>query len=664
MAIGGTKKVRELELEIEALKSEVGNVERQRASEKASLQAAIESELRQKEELKAKTEAAVGAMTDLTTRLEASQAEVAELAQVKASLKGQVESCQITIASHVKDLETRAADIQNLKQERRELEEKREAEQKELRATQVNASRSKSVEVKMSEELTLALSRAAEAEAKVVQATDAAASVTSALREELALRDERWKAAQLEHRAEAQAQADLISELRAQVQADAVTSSQLREEIVLLSMIGETTTSSNAKHSLKTHAQERHEALKAQMLELKREVFDKSQALVTQGEKHFKFKTVYEKLMERERSLAQELDAGRKCLLQGISGPDVDVSLYQHIGLVELIRLRLQSRHDLHEMWINQNDTDEEEEEGRASPKSKSSKSKQAKAKKTNPNQEGTEILGSLGKLEREMRVLRSRNKKLVVRVQELEQELECAVSAMDDVKVLRGKAAELAGRQRNEKGLRSKFEFAAKENSEQVLALSEHIEKLMVHLKHEAAAKARAEASTRRLEREMGQIRNRTLALTAKIKAKDRLVMEMRDGSKILEDQLRLLDEKQIDLRTKLDWARSSSSKEVKRLQEDAGILRTKWQMAMDLGLLSSSSNFEVDSIMKQLGKKKQPSSDQQHKVDPSNSPTRMKQDPRSQDAFQIPTIPEKNIVEPNMPWSNAKLSSLQHHN
>ena len=159
--------------------------------------------------------------------------------------------------------------------------------------------------------------------------------------------------------------------------------------------------------------------------------------------------------------------------------------------------------------------------------------------------------------------------------------------------------------------------------------------------------------------------MRQRSLAAASKIKAKDRLVMEMRDGSKILEDQLRLLDEKQIDLRTKLDWARSSSSKEIKRLQDDAGILRTKWQMAMDLGLLSSSSNFEMDSITKQLKKKPSQSSslDQHHIDNRSTSPGQANMLDLSP-SFQIPTIPEKNKVEPNMPWSNAKLSSLQHPN
>ena len=51
--------------------------------------------------------------------------------------------------------------------------------------------------------------------------------------------------------------------------------------------------------------------------------------------------------------------------------------------------------------------------------------------------------------------------------------------------------------------------------------------------------------------------------------------------GSRILEDQLRLMDEKYVELRTKLDWTRSTSQREVKRIQKDANRMRAKFALA-----------------------------------------------------------------------------------
>lgn len=55
---------------------------------------------------------------------------------------------------------------------------------------------------------------------------------------------------------------------------------------------------------------------------------------------------------------------------------------------------------------------------------------------------------------------------------------------------------------------------------------------------------------------------------LAKKNSSRDRLINELKEGAKILEDQLRLMDEKYIELRNKLDWTRQHSQKEVRRIQ------------------------------------------------------------------------------------------------
>lgn len=120
----------------------------------------------------------------------------------------------------------------------------------------------------------------------------------------------------------------------------------------------------------------------------------------------------------------------------------------------------------------------------------------------------------------------------------------------------------------------------------DKVEALSEHIEKLMVHLKHEAAAKAKAYEAQRSAEKEVELLKKRNSALQRKAAARDKIIVELKEGSKILEDQLRLMDEKYIELRAKLDWTRQHSNKEVGRITKEANKLRAKVMMVSTLGM------------------------------------------------------------------------------
>ncbi|CAM9688757.1 unnamed protein product, partial [Choristocarpus tenellus] len=113
-----------------------------------------------------------------------------------------------------------------------------------------------------------------------------------------------------------------------------------------------------------------------------------------------------------------------------------------------------------------------------------------------------------------------------------------------------------------------------------QVQVLSDHIEKLMLYLKHEATQKAKAHNQQRRLQKELELVKARSGALLRSNQTKDRVMTELREGSKILEDQLRLMDEKYMELRTKLDWTRQKAGKDVKRARAQASTLRAKWTL------------------------------------------------------------------------------------
>jgi hypothetical protein len=132
--------------------------------------------------------------------------------------------------------------------------------------------------------------------------------------------------------------------------------------------------------------------------------------------------------------------------------------------------------------------------------------------------------------------------------------------------------------RQKGEKELRLQAEAATKLANRKVLALSQHIEKLMLHLKHEAAAKAKAHEAAGRAAQEVSLLKARNGALLKRAAARDGIIVELKEGAKILEDQLRLMDEKYMELRTKLDYTRQSTGKDVVKYKAQASTLRAKW--------------------------------------------------------------------------------------
>lgn len=132
--------------------------------------------------------------------------------------------------------------------------------------------------------------------------------------------------------------------------------------------------------------------------------------------------------------------------------------------------------------------------------------------------------------------------------------------------------------RGRADKDSRAKVEQEAKLAAKKVSALSDHVEKLMVHLKHEVASKVSSQDQLRKAEKEIEALRHRNTILLNRNNAREQLLLELREGSKILEDQLRLMDRRYLDLRAKLDWTRQHADREVKKAKATASTLRAKW--------------------------------------------------------------------------------------
>lgn len=175
----------------------------------------------------------------------------------------------------------------------------------------------------------------------------------------------------------------------------------------------------------------------------------------------------------------------------------------------------------------------------------------------------------------------------LYKRITLLEEELRLALGAAEDIRALKSKVIQLVERLRIEKEDKISANTEMKRYSKKMDMLGDHVEKLMLHLKHEAGTKIKVSDQLKDSERRNGVLQEKNTNLMKKLGAKDRLISELREGSKILEDQLRLMDEKYLELRTKLDYTRDAGAKKIKKAQKMASELRVKFALAGNSTLL-----------------------------------------------------------------------------
>jgi hypothetical protein len=252
--------------------------------------------------------------------------------------------------------------------------------------------------------------------------------------------------------------------------------------------------------------------------ELQRQLFVATKKLVNEGEKNVSLALELEKC--KDEMLVLETEAGnfREILLRGINGGVADSNNYAHVGLDELLRLRIQESVSAR----NSNSDD--------APL-------QLQREELARNQSS---VGVIQALECKLGLEAHRNETLEAKCLALKGEIEEQAKHMEGVENLRLKVSQMVKRLRTEREVKSKIQKDLSLEKKKVEALSDHIEKLMVHLKHEAIAKARSLLDQSRLQREMEMIRTRNVATTKKNERKDQVIAEMRESGKLLEDQLR----------------------------------------------------------------------------------------------------------------------------
>ena len=113
-------------------------------------------------------------------------------------------------------------------------------------------------------------------------------------------------------------------------------------------------------------------------------------------------------------------------------------------------------------------------------------------------------------------------------------------------------------------------------------------------------------------------------------------------------------MDDKYIELRTKLDWTRRQSKREVARVQKEANELRAKWALAGGLDLEQllgkrAKKNPKLQALLQAAGNKPQSRvrKKKQTKLPPATKP--------------LPHTIQNPTVSAHLPWSDTKLQSLQ---
>jgi uncharacterized coiled-coil DUF342 family protein len=185
-------------------------------------------------------------------------------------------------------------------------------------------------------------------------------------------------------------------------------------------------------------------------------------------------------------------------------------------------------------------------------------------------------------------------------RIRALERELRAASVAAEDGDGLKNRIFQLSERIRVEKEHKRAVDAELVAAKKKIDMLSDHIEKLVTHLKREGAHKVRLAEQLRLTEKEGQRIREKADIIHRKSSAKDRLILELREGSKVLEDQLRLMDEKYLELRGKLDYTRTVTGKKIKKAEKEAADLRVKFAM--------TGSSVALDSIKLPMNSQSQP--------------------------------------------------------
>lgn len=174
-----------------------------------------------------------------------------------------------------------------------------------------------------------------------------------------------------------------------------------------------------------------------------------------------------------------------------------------------------------------------------------------------------------------------------------LEEELRFALTSAEDVRALRAKTIHLIEEIRLEKDKRALEVQKVDKYAHHIAVLEDHIEKMVKLMKVEAGVKIKFLESQRYERKRLIQL-IATNERQEKVNfVQKKLIGELRESSRVLVDQLQLMDEKYFQLREKLDQNRAQSKAATERAKRENADLRLRFLLATG----SSLDKVKIDS-------------------------------------------------------------------
>ena len=195
----------------------------------------------------------------------------------------------------------------------------------------------------------------------------------------------------------------------------------------------------------------------------------------------------------------------------------------------------------------------------------------------------------------------------LLVKVKDLEDELKMSLRASEDIRALKMKLKTLVVQLRTVKEQHMKEVSKIEQLERAKLSYSDHVETLLTNFRLVSRSKVRASKREQRTRRRNVSLVKENTKLTKQVEAKDKLIKELKNNSKLLHGQLKLMDERLIYARSQVDNVRINQKQIVDRSVKETQKLRSKFAEITGLGLDEAgyelAQKFETLRIMEETG-------------------------------------------------------------
>lgn len=160
-------------------------------------------------------------------------------------------------------------------------------------------------------------------------------------------------------------------------------------------------------------------------------------------------------------------------------------------------------------------------------------------------------------------------------KARELQNDLTMNASTLDNANVMRSKNIHLMNQIKKLQEQRTIMETFIGAQNKKMDVLIDHVEKLMKYIKTETGLRKKAYEAERDMKKVNGFLREKIEKQQQRIATEKRLVLQLAEGSKVLEDQLKLMDEKFLETRAKLDLYRTQFTREISKSKKEAHDIR-----------------------------------------------------------------------------------------